>query len=125
MLSMNARGKITSQTTTLRERLAQLDPAFYAQEQQRNAMLAMQAQAQLTALQKAAALERKIVLERAKAALGKGDVVGRQKAKLGNAIKSYAMRDMNCLRGKCTAVPKLERVCAVVAEYGNLGRVWG
>lgn len=109
---------------TLRERIAQLSPAFHAQEQQRKAIVAMQAQAQLTMLQKAAAQERAEALARAKAALGKSNIVARKNSKLGNALKSVAMRDMNSLRSKCSVVAKLERVCAIVQEYSNLGSNW-
>jgi hypothetical protein len=114
----------TDMNTTLRQRLAMISPEFAAQEQQRNAMIAMQETAQLTALQAAAQRERKTVLVQARAALGTSNKVTRANSKLGNAIKSNAMRDMNCLRIKNDCVDKLARACNVVAEYSNTGRIW-
>jgi hypothetical protein len=114
----------TDMSTTLRQRLAALSPEFAAQEQQRNAMIAMQETAQLTALQAAAQRECKTVLVQARAALGTSNKVARANSKLGNAIKSNAMRDMNCLRIKGYCVDKLARACNVVEEYSNTGRMW-
>lgn len=124
MLTMTAQGKITSQPATLRERLAQISPEFAIQEQQRKSMIAMQETAARTMLQKLAAQERKEVLGKARAALGKANKVARQNGKLGNAIKSAAVRDLNCLRSKCECVEKLAKACNVVELYSNAGRIW-
>lgn len=103
--------------TTLRQRLALLDPEFAAQEHIR-----AQYQQELELVAVAShTIQRATALQQAKRSLGIANKVAQASSKLGGALKAIAMADINSLR----SLKRTAKVASIMGEYSNVGSWYG